>query len=153
MEEEREKRDESETEAGGGSDRTLQAWLAGIAIGCVVLAAMIVTYEIGKNNADTQVTADVPAATTGGSAESPAATGPGAGAFTASCGSCHTLEAAGTTATVGPNLDDLQPDSASVLSAIENGGAGSGAMPPALISGEEAQQVADFVAESSGSGK
>ncbi|HMT05955.1 MAG: cytochrome c [Solirubrobacterales bacterium] len=153
MEEEQEKRDKSEAGTGGGSDRTLQAWLAGIAIGCLVLAAMIVAYEIGKNNADTQVTADVPAATSGGSAEEPVAAGPGASAFTASCGSCHTLEAAGTTATVGPNLDDLQPDSALVLSAIENGGAGSGAMPPALLSGEEAQQVADFVAESSGSGK
>ena len=29
--------------------------------------------------------------------------------FTASCGSCHTLEDAGTTGVTGPNLDDSQP--------------------------------------------
>jgi cbb3-type cytochrome c oxidase subunit III len=29
--------------------------------------------------------------------------------FTTNCGSCHTLKAAGTTATVGPNLDDALP--------------------------------------------
>jgi mono/diheme cytochrome c family protein len=114
---------------------------------------MIVAYEIGKSDSDQKVTADVPAETTGGPVEGPAASGPGAVAFSASCGSCHALAAAGTTATIGPDLDDLQPDAAMVLAAIENGGAGSGAMPAGLLSGGEAQQVADFVAESSGSGK
>ena len=150
--------DQQDNEDGGAgvgaeSDRTLQAWLAGIAVGCLILAAMIVAYEIGKNNSDQKVSSGAPAATTGGLAEEPAASGPGADAFAASCGSCHTLAAAETTATVGPDLDDLQPDSETVLSAIENGGAGSGMMPAGLLSGEEAQQVADFVAEAATSGK
>jgi mono/diheme cytochrome c family protein len=40
-----------------------------------------------------------------------------------------------------------------VMAAIENGGAGSGVMPAGLLSGEEAQAVADYVAKSAGSGK
>ena len=46
--------------------------------------------------------------------------------FTQSCGSCHTLKDAGTTGTVGPNLDDLKPDEATVQRQVTNGG---GAMP------------------------
>jgi mono/diheme cytochrome c family protein len=83
----------------------------------------------------------------------PVAAGPGLTLFTTNCGSCHTLAAADTSGAAGPNLDDLQPDAALTLAAIENGGAGSGAMPAGLLAGEEAQQVADFVAESVGSGK
>jgi mono/diheme cytochrome c family protein len=133
--------------------RTLQAWLAGIAIGCLVVAAMIASYEIGKNNADTPVVADGPAPAGEKPAPEPAAAGPGATLFSTSCGSCHTLAASDSTGTAGPNLDDLQPDAALVVAAIENGGAGTGAMPAGLLSGDEAQQVADFVAESVGSGQ
>ncbi len=46
--------------------------------------------------------------------------------FTQSCGSCHTLKDAGTTGTVGPNLDDLKPDEATVQRQVTNGG---GVMP------------------------
>jgi mono/diheme cytochrome c family protein len=43
------------------------------------------------------------------------------------CGSCHTLAAAGTSGTVGPNLDELQPDLDAAVAQITNGGGG---MPP-----------------------
>ena len=46
--------------------------------------------------------------------------------FTQNCGSCHTLKDAGTTGTVGPNLDDLKPDEATVQRQVTNGG---GVMP------------------------
>jgi mono/diheme cytochrome c family protein len=46
--------------------------------------------------------------------------------FTANCKGCHTLKAAGATGTVGPNLDDLTPDKATVQRQVENGG---GQMP------------------------
>ena len=46
--------------------------------------------------------------------------------FTGNCGGCHTLADAGTTGTVGPNLDELKPDEATVEHQIANGG---GAMP------------------------
>lgn len=74
----------------------------------------------------------------------------GAQQFAASCGSCHTFAAANTTGTVGPNLDQLKLSQAQVLSAIETGGAGTGTMPPGLLQGTEAQQVADFVSKNAG---
>jgi cytochrome c6 len=43
--------------------------------------------------------------------------------FTANCGSCHTLKAAGTSGTVGPNLDTLKPDLTRVQNQVINGGA------------------------------
>ena len=43
--------------------------------------------------------------------------------FTSSCGSCHTLAAAGTHGTVGPNLDQLKPPFARVQRQVINGGA------------------------------
>jgi mono/diheme cytochrome c family protein len=43
------------------------------------------------------------------------------------CGGCHTLADAGTSGTVGPNLDDLKPSFEAVQQQVTNGG---GAMPP-----------------------
>jgi cbb3-type cytochrome c oxidase subunit III len=43
--------------------------------------------------------------------------------FTANCGSCHTLKDAGTSGTVGPNLDQLKPSLAIVQKQVTNGGA------------------------------
>ena len=51
----------------------------------------------------------------------------GKAVFTTNCGGCHTLSDAGTTGTVGPNLDDVKPDAATVSTQVINGG---GAMPP-----------------------
>jgi cytochrome c oxidase subunit 1 len=70
--------------------------------------------------------------------------------FASTCGSCHTLKDAGTTGRVGPDLDSLKPDSARVRAAIARGGAGSGTMPPTLLQGDEAAQVADYVAKVAG---
>jgi mono/diheme cytochrome c family protein len=65
----------------------------------------------------------------------------------AQCKNCHTLAAAGTVATVGPNLDTLRPPYNLVLNAIENGRAnGNGAMAKDLVQGKDAQAVAAFVA-------
>jgi mono/diheme cytochrome c family protein len=65
----------------------------------------------------------------------------------AQCKNCHTLAAAGTSATVGPNLDQLRPPYNLVLDAIHNGRArGNGAMAKDLVQGKDAQAVAAFVA-------
>jgi mono/diheme cytochrome c family protein len=72
------------------------------------------------------------------------------------CGSCHTLKDAGSRGTVGPNLDDAFAQSKAEdfkLSAIENvvhdqikyPTAGSG-MPANLVKGQEADDVAAYVA-------
>lgn len=60
----------------------------------------------------------------------------------AGCGGCHTLEAAGSSGAVGPNLDDAKPDEALVVERVTNG---SGAMPPFKDSLSE-QQIEDVAA-------
>ena len=58
------------------------------------------------------------------------------------CGGCHTLEAAGTSGEVGPNLDDAQPSFEVAVETITNG---AGAMP-AFGDQLEDQQIADVAA-------
>jgi mono/diheme cytochrome c family protein len=67
------------------------------------------------------------------------------------CANCHTLEAANAIASVGPNLDQLRPNRALVLDAIENGRArGNGQMAGGLYTGQDAEDVAAFVAKAVG---
>jgi heme/copper-type cytochrome/quinol oxidase subunit 1 len=70
--------------------------------------------------------------------------------FASTCGSCHVLSAAGTSGTVGPDLDQTKPSKQQVLSAIQNGGLGSGTMPADLLTGADAEAVAAYVAENAG---
>jgi mono/diheme cytochrome c family protein len=71
--------------------------------------------------------------------------------FAQRCATCHTLRAANAVGKVGPNLDQLRPPKALVLDAIKNGRArGQGQMPAGLVDGQQAQQVADFVAKVAG---
>jgi cytochrome c6 len=58
------------------------------------------------------------------------------------CGSCHTLADAGTSGTVGPNLDDSQPSYELALDRITNGQGGM----PAFSSTLSEQQIADVAA-------
>lgn len=60
----------------------------------------------------------------------------------AGCGSCHTLEAAGSSGTVGPNLDEAQPSPEKTFVQVRDGGA---AMPPFGDQLTE-QQIADVTA-------
>jgi len=68
--------------------------------------------------------------------------------FLAQCGSCHTLADAGTSGTVGPNLDDASLDEAAVEQQVRAGG---GAMPSfeGTLSDEEIASVAAYVAAES----
>jgi mono/diheme cytochrome c family protein len=65
----------------------------------------------------------------------------------AGCGSCHTLEAAGSTGTVGPNLDELQPSLDSVVEQVTNGGGGMPAFGDQLTE-QQISDVAAYVVES-----
>ncbi len=69
--------------------------------------------------------------------------------FKDNCGSCHMLEAAGTSGSVGPNLDDVQPAEARVEEQVRNGG---GAMPAfeGELSDDEIRAVAEYVAGAAG---
>ena len=77
----------------------------------------------------------------------------GAEVFTANCGSCHTLKAAGTSGEVGPNLDELEPDLATVELQVVNGG---GAMPAfgkeGILNAKEIKAVATYVSTVAGQG-
>jgi cytochrome c553 len=74
---------------------------------------------------------------------------PGAKVFaSAGCGGCHTLSEADAKGQVGPNLDELKPDEATVAHQVRVGGNGMPSFRSRLSSGQIAQ-VASFVAESS----
>lgn len=86
----------------------------------------------------------------------------GARLFDENCAGCHSLDvvgANGSATTVGsrerrdgPNFNERREDLASVLYAIRNGGFSSGPMPQNIVTGDDAQKVAEFVAEYSGRG-
>jgi sulfite dehydrogenase len=67
--------------------------------------------------------------------------------FAGTCGGCHTLADAGTSGTLGPNLDELKPDQARVEKAIASG---PGAMPENLFEGAQAEAVATYVSGAAG---
>jgi mono/diheme cytochrome c family protein len=67
------------------------------------------------------------------------------------CIYCHTLKAANAVAQVGPDLDNLRPNKALVLDAIKNGRAnGNGQMAAGIYEGQDADDVAAFVAKAVG---
>ncbi len=118
-------------------------------------SAQTVNPAQGEGSVTTGERAASPAATSSGES-SEASTGGASGAdvaagkaaFTATCGGCHTLKDAGTSGNVGPDLDSLAPLTVeTVAHQIENGG---GAMPPKLLTGADAANVAAYVASVAG---
>jgi mono/diheme cytochrome c family protein len=99
------------------------------------------TTETGETGETTGETGEEPAPPAGGDAAA------GEEVFAANCGSCHTLEAAGTTGAVGPNLDESQPDVELVVDRVTNG---KGAMPSfsSSLSEKQIADVAAYVVES-----
>ena len=69
--------------------------------------------------------------------------------FVQNCGGCHTLGDAGTSGTVGPNLDQLKPSMDAAVKQITNGGGGMPAFGDQL-SEEQIQALADYVVKSTG---
>ena len=79
------------------------------------------------------------------------------------CAVCHTLDADNAVGHVGPNLDTLKPTKSIVLYAIQNGCLqqsvkgqpsdaclGYGTMPADIVQGQEANDIASFVARVAG---
>jgi mono/diheme cytochrome c family protein len=83
------------------------------------------------------------------SGSSGSASAQGKTVFTTNCKGCHTLKDAGSTGTVGPNLDDLAPDKATVVRQVNNGG---GPMPAfkGKLSDAQINAVATYVSTVSG---
>jgi mono/diheme cytochrome c family protein len=116
-----------------------------------MLAAVLIFGKEAKSAAEptgqtttTSTQTTLPTTTTA----TPSATGdPAAGKAvfaSAGCGGCHTLKAAGTNGTVGPNLDQLKPTEARIVHQVEVGG---GPMPAfkGQLSSKQIQDVAAFV--------
>jgi mono/diheme cytochrome c family protein len=81
----------------------------------------------------------------------------GAVLFSTHCSGCHTLSAAGTQGTgnrsirtQGPNLNERTETYKDALFAIQNGGFSGAIMPQNIVVGEEAEEVARFVAKYAG---
>jgi mono/diheme cytochrome c family protein len=86
----------------------------------------------------------------------------GAVLFQERCSGCHTLEAAGARGskpegeieggerTNGPNFNSRQVSKEDALFAIRNGGFSGAIMPANIVVGEDAEVVAEFLAEYSG---
>jgi mono/diheme cytochrome c family protein len=88
----------------------------------------------------------------------------GAELFYERCSGCHTFEQAnaygskptgqlqGGERTNGPNFDVRKVNRDDALFAIRNGGFSGAIMPANVVTGEDAEAVADFLAKYSGSG-
>lgn len=106
-----------------------------------------------------------------GPASVPADLKTGQSLFETNCGACHTLYAAGTDGNFGPDLDvqlapsgpptgsdaeqAIETTKGRVLGAIEEGLDSTttpGRMPGGILSGEQADEVAEFVARTAGQG-
>jgi mono/diheme cytochrome c family protein len=122
---------------------------------------MLVTIFFVARESEHEAGGETPATETGPAEPAPAPvpteTGAAAGSepvgkviFTTNCGICHTLADAGTTGTVGPNLDDLKPAEDVVAEQVTNGGS---VMPPfgGTLTEEQITEVAAYVSAAAGS--
>jgi mono/diheme cytochrome c family protein len=119
----------------------LMAFSAGLA-GCGGGEEVSPTPETIVGTLPEATTSEEPASTVEGDASN------GAKIFaSAGCGGCHTLQAAGSSGSVGPNLDDAKPDFALVVDRVTNG---QGAMPSFSdsLSEQEIADVAQYVVDS-----
>ena len=147
----------------GGARATLQSQRLGARRASVVIFLVVyigfgiaipLLFLIGnKNNASAQV----------GGIKLNAAEKKGRELFGQHCGVCHTLAAANAVGKVGPNLDTLKPAYTLVVHTITFGCLqdppttsaptnclGQGTMPAAILLGQQAQQVAQFVSRVAG---
>jgi mono/diheme cytochrome c family protein len=132
-------------------------------VAALLLAALALLAVAACGGEETTATPEtvvgsVPTETTGGGDEDlpalsltgDAAAGKEIFTTTAGCAACHTLAAAGSTGTVGPNLDDAKPSYELAVTRVTKG---QGGMPSFAdqLSPQQIADVAQFVSESAGS--
>lgn len=126
-----------------------------IAVGVAVVVVglgVAVPIAIGLVNGDDH------AKNAPGGVDLTAAEASGRTTFAKYCSTCHTLKASNAVGKVGPNLDALiggingtKQQRALILDAIKNGRAnGRGQMPAGVVDGQDAQDVASYVAAVAG---
>lgn len=126
-------------------------FIAGSVLFFVAMISAVLVFGKESKEATNVTTAKTTtaAATTTSSAPAPPAPQGNATAgkavfASAGCSGCHTLKAAGSTGTVGPNLDQLKPPYARIVRQVENGGK---IMPPfkGQLTPQQIKDVAAFV--------
>jgi mono/diheme cytochrome c family protein len=100
------------------------------------------TENAETETTETETTETAETTTTQPTGEGDAAAGKQVFLGASACGGCHTLADAGTSGTVGPNLDESQPDFALVVDRVTNGQGGM----PSFSSSLSQQQIADVAA-------
>ncbi len=119
-----------------------------LTVGMLATVAFVAKETEHEASAETHVTETEPSEPPPAEPSSPTETGAagsdaaGKVIFETNCASCHTLSDAGATGTIGPNLDEAQPDEALVVERVTNG---MGVMPPFSGTLTE-QQIADVAA-------
>jgi mono/diheme cytochrome c family protein len=123
--------------------------LTALGVTALALAAAGCGGSGGSSPPATTAPTTPPPATTGGGSQGDATAGKQVFAD-AGCGTCHTLSAAGTQGTIGPNLDDLKPSFDAVVSQVTDGGGGMPAFKDQLTQ-QQIDDVAAYVVQSTGS--
>jgi mono/diheme cytochrome c family protein len=127
--------------------RASRRFVAIMVLVVVVALGVAVPLAIGVVNGNDH------AASAPGGVDLNAAQTSGRAVFGKYCSTCHTLKASNAVGKVGPNLDVLHPPKGLVLDAIAKGRArGQGQMPAGLVDGQDAQDVAAYVAAVAGRG-
>jgi mono/diheme cytochrome c family protein len=123
--------------------RTLSAGLA--------LLVLLIAGCGGGGDSSSSSSSSSTQSTTSSAGGADSASAAGKQVFTSNCGGCHTLKDAATNGEVGPDLDQLKPDKATVKRQVENGG---GQMPSfkGKLSPQQIDQVATYVSTVAGSG-
>ena len=131
----------------GAPTRAGRRFVAVVVTLVVVLLGLAVPLAIGVVNSNDH------AESAPGGVDLNASEARGRTVFAKYCSTCHTLKASNAVGKVGPNLDVLHPPKGLILDAIAKGRArGQGQMPAGLVDGEDAQDVAAYVAAVAGRG-
>ncbi len=124
----------------------MKSFHAPTALALVVVAVGLAACG-SSSSEESSTTAAAPSTT--GTSTTTVASAEGEKVFASNCAQCHTLAAAGSNGQVGPNLDDLAPDAATVNAKVTNGGGGMPAFGD-VLTGAEIDAVSAYVADSAG---
>jgi mono/diheme cytochrome c family protein len=117
----------------------------GVVVLCAAVAIAAVAVVQGRQLASTVARGDGQTIRLGASPTR------GRGLFGRYCRTCHALRASRAVARVGPSLDFLRPPAPLVRRTIRDGSSGvSATMPPQILTGQDADDVAAYVAAVAG---
>jgi mono/diheme cytochrome c family protein len=138
---------------GGARQRRARPSRAGRRFVAVMVTIVIIALGVAVPLAIGVVNGNDHAKNAPGGVDLSAAQTNGRAVFGKYCATCHTLKASNAVGKVGPNLDVLHPPKGLILDAIAKGRArGQGQMPAGLVDGQDAQDVAAYVAAVAGRG-